>query len=86
MMDVFVPQIDYSYPRAILEKSATIIQKAWRNRQTLKKAQSDRELDEHMTSRIQRVFDKFEYDDLAHYYAITIQSIWRGYRMRSVLK
>jgi hypothetical protein len=72
--------------RDILEKSATTIQEAWRNRQILKKAQLDRELDENMTACTQRVFDKFEYDDLAHYYAITIQSIWRGYRMRSVLK
>jgi len=41
MMNVFVPQIDYSWPRAILEKSATTIQKAWQNHQILKKEQLD---------------------------------------------
>lgn len=50
MMNVFVPCVcflnDYSWPRAILEKSATTIQKAWQNHIILKKEQLDRELDE----------------------------------------
>jgi hypothetical protein len=37
-----------SLPRAILEKSVTTIQKAWRNHQILKKDQLDRELDDFM--------------------------------------
>lgn len=42
-----------SLPRAILEKSVTTIQKAWRNHQILKKDQLDRELDDFMYCRRQ---------------------------------
>jgi hypothetical protein len=80
MMNVFVPRIDYSYPRAILEKSATTIQKAWRNHQILKKEQLDRELDDFMYCR--RLFNS---DGLHDDYATIIQRVWRGHHLRKLL-
>ena len=76
MMNVFVPQIDYSWPRAILEKSATTIQRAWRNHQILKKEQLDGELDNYFTT---------EWPPIEPYCATKIQSIWRGYHLRKLL-
>ena len=86
MMDVFVPQIDYSYPRAILEKSATTIQKAWRSHQLLKKEKLDRELDDFMYCR--RPFNKWEWDadGLHDDWAIVIQRVWRGHHLRKLLQ
>jgi len=85
MMNVFAPQIDYSYPRAILEKSATTIQKAWQNHQTLKKEQLDRELDDFRYCR--RLFNKWEWDSDGFHddYAIVIQRVWRGHHLRKLL-
>ena len=81
MMNVFVPRIDYSYPRAILEKSATTIQKAWRNHQILKKEQLDRELDDFMYCRM-----LFNSDGLHEDYATVIQRVWRGHHLRKLLE
>jgi hypothetical protein len=85
-MNVFVPQIDYSYPRAILEKSATTIQKAWRSHQLLKKEKLDRELDDFMYCR--RPFNKWEWDadGLHDDRAIVIQRVWRGHHLRKLLQ
>jgi hypothetical protein len=55
MMDIFARAASgarrrqYSYPRAILEKSAKTIQKAWQNHQCMKKEQLDKELEDYMT-------------------------------------
>ena len=86
MTNVFVPQIDYSYPRAILEKSATTIQKAWRSHQLLKKEKLDRELDDFMYCR--RPFNKWEWDadGLHDDRAIVIQRVWRGHHLRKLLQ
>ena len=80
MMNVFVPRIDYSYPRAILEKSATTIQKAWQNHQILKKEQLDRELDDFMYCRM-----LFNSEGLHDDHAIVIQRVWRGHHLRKLL-
>jgi hypothetical protein len=85
MMNVFVPRIDYSYPRAVLEKSATTIQKAWQNHQILKKEKLDRELDDFMYCR--RLFNKWEWDSdgLHDDLATVIQRVWRGHHLRKLL-
>ena len=84
MMNVFAPQIDYSWPRAILEKSATTIQKAWRNRQTLKKEQLDGELNDYFGTGFADYFTT-EWPPIEPYSATKIQSIWRGYHLRKLL-
>jgi Holliday junction resolvase RusA-like endonuclease len=95
MMNVFVPRMEwnatamYNYRRqdgAILEKSATTIQKAWRSHQLLKKEKLDRELDDFMYCR--RPFNKWEWDaDRLHDdYAIVIQRVWRGHHLRKLLQ
>jgi hypothetical protein len=95
MMNVFVPRMVwgatamYNYrphSRAILEKSATTIQKAWQNHQILKKEQLDRELDDFMYCR--RPFNKWEWDSDGHHdeWAIVIQSVWRGHHLRKLLE
>jgi len=72
--------------RAILEKSATTIQKAWRDRRTLKKEQLDRELDDFMYCR--RAFNKWEWDSdgLHDEWAKVIQRVWRGHHLRKLLE
>ena len=93
MMDVFVPQIDYSYPRAILEKSATTIQKAWRNHLTLKKEQLDGELDYYFTTEWPPIEppprqpspSASTWTRTLDSASTKIQSIWRGYHLRKVL-
>jgi hypothetical protein len=93
MMNVFVPRMEwnatamYNYRRqdgAILEKSATTIQKAWRSHQLLKKEKLDRELDDFMYCR--RPFNKWEWDSDGHHddWAIVIQRVWRGFHCRRV--
>jgi len=95
MMNVIVPRMEWNatamynyrpYSRAILEKSATIIQKAWRNRQTLKKEHLDRELDDFMYCR--RLFDKWEVERhvLRTGCANVIQRVWRGHHLRKLLE
>jgi len=95
MMNVFVPRMAwgatamYNYrphSRAILEKSATTIQKAWQNHQILKKEQLDRELDDFMYCR--RPFNKWEWDSDGFHddYAIVIQRVWRGHHLRKLLE
>ena len=88
MMNVFVPRIEwgatamYNYRPlipdlpAILEKSATTIQKAWQNHQILKKEKLDRELDDYFTT---------EWPPIEPYCATKIQSVWRGHHMRKLL-
>ena len=83
MMNVFVPRIDYSYPRAILEKSAKTIQKAWRNHQILKKEQLDRELDDFMYCRM--LFNSDGLNDDHATLATCIQRVWRGHHLRKLL-
>jgi len=95
-MNVFIPRMEwhpvatamYNYrphSRAILEKSATTIQKAWQNHQTLKKEQLDRELDDFMYCR--RPFNKWEWDSDGHHdeWAKVIQRVWRGHHLRKLL-
>ena len=79
------PRIDYSYPRAILEKSAKTIQKAWQIHQSRKKEQLDRELDDFMS---RRVFNEWEWDSdgLHDGYAVSIQRVWRGHHLRKLLE
>ena len=97
MMNVFVPSMEwrphatalYNYrphPRAILEKSATTIQKAWRSHQLLKKEKLDRELDDFMYCR--RPFNKWEWDadGLHDVLAGAIQRVWRGHHLRKLLQ
>jgi hypothetical protein len=99
MMNVFVPRMAwgatamYNYrphSRAILEKSATTIQKAWQNHQILKKEQLDRELDDFMYCR--RPFNKWEWGGLGdldgHHdeWAKVIQRVWRGHHLRKLLE
>jgi hypothetical protein len=97
MMNVIVPRMEwhpvatamYNYrphSRAILEKSATTIQKAWQNHQTLKKEQLDRELDDFMYCR--RPFNKWEVDRhvLRTGCAKVIQRVWRGHHLRKLLE
>ena len=101
MMNVFVPRIEwnatamYNYRPlipdlpAILEKSATTIQKAWRNHQILKKEKLDRELDDFMYCR--RLFNKWEWDSDGFHddyatLATCIQRVWRGHHLRKLLE
>jgi hypothetical protein len=90
MMNVIVPRMEWNatsmynyrpHSRAILEKSASIIQKAWQNHQCMKKEQLDKELDEYMTD------DPFaawlrDWPPQQLYCATKIQSAWRGYWVR----
>ena len=93
--ECFRPRMDwgatamYNYhphSRAILEKSATMIQKSWQNHQILKKEQLDRELDDFMHCR--RVFNKWEWDSDGFHddYATVIQRVWRGHLLRKLLE
>ena len=97
MMNVIVPRMEwhpvatamYNYrphSRAILEKSATTIQKAWQNHQIMKKEQLDRELDDFMYCR--RAFNKWEWDSDGFHddHAKVIQRVWRGHRLRKLLE
>jgi hypothetical protein len=100
MMNAIVPRIEwhpvatamYNYrphSRAILEKSATTIQKAWQNHQILKKEQLDRELDDFMYCR--RPFNKWEWDSDGFHddyatLATCIQRVWRGHHLRKLLE
>ena len=72
----------YRSPRAILEKSAKTIQKAWRIHQIRKKEQLDRELDDFRYCR--RAFNKWEWDSDGNddEWAIVIQRVWRGHHLR----
>jgi hypothetical protein len=92
MMNVFVPRIEwgatamYNYrphSRAILEKSATTIQKAWQNHQILKKEKLDRELDDFMYCR--RLFNSDGFHDDHATLATCIQRVWRGHHLRKLL-
>ena len=96
MMNVFVPRIEwnatamYNYRPlipdlpAILEKSATTIQKAWQNHQILKKEQLDRELDDFMYCR--RLFNSDGLHDDYATLATCIQRVWRGHHLRKLLE
>ena len=100
MMNVIVPRIEwgatamYNYRPlipdlpAILEKSATTIQKAWQNHQIMKKEQLDRELYDFMYCR--RAFNKWEWDSDGFHddyatLATCIQRVWRGHHLRKLL-
>tara|TARA_B110000971_G_scaffold174953_1_gene180072 strand:+ start:49 stop:513 length:465 start_codon:yes stop_codon:yes gene_type:complete len=97
-MNVIVPRIEwgatamYNYRPlipdlpAILEKSATTIQKAWQNHQIMKKEQLDRELYDFMYCR--RAFNKWEWDSDGFHddHAKVIQRVWRGHRLRKLLE
>jgi len=92
MMNVFSPRMAwgatamYNYrphSRAIMEKSATTIQKAWQNHQSIKRENLDRELDDWNNP-----FNKWEWDSdgLHDEWAKVIQRVWRGYHLRKLLE
>jgi len=74
-MNLFNPRLYYSEPRAILEKSAKTIQKAFRN---YFKRKLDKELDD--MKAVQDIYYKQKY------YATMIQCVWRGYNLRKMIR